>query len=291
MMDSEEQFDLAPQIDEPMNSFIIVHLHNKSEVYHLTRQVLLDSVLTQNTYCFFNHILAKKEDEFNKMYGSYACLFARSHIEADLYLNVHSDALKYIIEYIQTGKLNGKTIYKNNWMIIDEIIDLATIFGMPVLVSMMRDLHPTENNINDMLSIIKQIGIIILQFYKYYVDETYNIDNNYHFLSEYIDSNKQEIIDNYVKPMMYGNIINNKFLGLIIYLFISPLIQNYQEKKFFYESPFDYQDNFQEKTDNENEHPDFNFLFETERLYQLLNSNKKINTNFSNLDDVFKNML
>ena len=143
MEDSEEHFDLTPQI-EPVNTFKIVHLHNKSERYHLTRQVLLDSALTQNTYCFFYHILTKNLDEYNEMYGSFACLIARSGIEADLYLNVHLDALEHIVQYIQTGKLDSEDIYINNWKIIDEIIDLATMFGMPTLVSTMRNLHPSN---------------------------------------------------------------------------------------------------------------------------------------------------
>lgn len=133
-----DEFDLAPNIDEPMNSFKIVHLANQTNCYHLTRQVLLDSMLTQDTYCFFYHILAKGVDEFNDDYGSFACLIPRSEIEADLYLNVDGDALQYIVKYIQTTKIDIAEISNKNSKIIDEIIDLATMFGMPHLVLILR---------------------------------------------------------------------------------------------------------------------------------------------------------
>lgn len=146
-MSDNEQFDLAPQIDEPLNTFKIIHLHNKSTTFHLTRQILLDSVLNQNPYCFFYHILAKNVDDFNDIYGSFACIIERSHIEADIYLNVNADALEHIIKYIQTSKLDIRSIYTHNWKTINEIVDLATMFGMPDLVSTMRNILSTPDTI------------------------------------------------------------------------------------------------------------------------------------------------
>ena len=169
----DEQFDLAPQIDEPMNAFKVVHLYNKSDSYHLTRQVLLDSILTQNTYCFFYHILAKNSEEFNQMYGSFACLIERGIIEADLYLNVDSQALDHIVKYIQTSKIDGELIYSQDWKTIDEIIDLSTMFGMPGLVTMLRGLHPTEETINNTISIIKYNMIVFLVLCKIYINHNY----------------------------------------------------------------------------------------------------------------------
>ena len=96
--DTGDEFDLVLDVGEPMNLFKIIHLENQKNCYHLTRQVLLDSMLTQDTYCFFYHILAKGVDEFNDDYGSFACLIPRSDIEADLYLNVDPDALHYIVK-------------------------------------------------------------------------------------------------------------------------------------------------------------------------------------------------
>lgn len=141
MSDMIDEFDLTPNIGEPMNSFKVVHLANQTANYHLTRQVLLDSMLTQDTYCFFYHILTKPVDEFNDLYGSFACLIPRSDIEADLYLNVDNDALRHIVKYIQTTKIDIDDICKKNTKTIDEIIDLATMFGMPHLVLILRNVH------------------------------------------------------------------------------------------------------------------------------------------------------
>lgn len=149
MADNDEIFDLTPQIESPTNSFKVVHLHNRSDQYHLTRQVLLDSILTQNTYCFFYHILSKSIDEFNQMYGSFACIISRSTIEADLYLNVDIIALNHIIFYIQTTKIDGQQICTTSHKTVDEIIGLAIIFGMPLLVSTMRQIRPMTESTND----------------------------------------------------------------------------------------------------------------------------------------------
>ncbi len=143
-MEDNEIFDLTPQIECPTNSFKIIHIHNRSETYHLTRQVLLDSMLTQNTYCFFYHILSKNVEEFNHIYGSFAFLISRSAIEADIYLNVHPDALNYIVTYIQTTKINIDEIFQKSVKIFDEIVELAIMFGMPLLVSTIRQIHQSE---------------------------------------------------------------------------------------------------------------------------------------------------
>lgn len=168
MSDTEEQFDLTPQIEEPMNTFKIVHLENRSDTYHLTRQVLLDSMLMQNTYCFFYHILTKNIDEFNKMYGSFACLIYRNDDEVDLYLNVDSVALHHIINYIQTTKINIDEIKSEQWHIIDEIIDLATMFGMPNLVAVLRNYNTPEEQFRNIISNNKQLSNLLFDILKMY---------------------------------------------------------------------------------------------------------------------------
>src|SRR5437868_11903172 len=93
---------------EIVNDFKIVHIYNRSEVYHLTRQTLLDSALpiptdesmTQNTYSFFYHILSKSLHDFNSTYKSFAYMIDK-YPEAHLYINVNSLALEYIIDYVQ----------------------------------------------------------------------------------------------------------------------------------------------------------------------------------------------
>lgn len=147
-MSDNENFELNPQINEIYNPWMIIHIYNRSNVYHLTRQVLLDSSITQNTYCFFYHILSKSVDDFNETYGSFAFILSKSDVEADLYLNVDIIALTDIIKYIQTGKICNKNIYYENLELVKQIIDLSSMFGMPVLVSLMREIEFDSQNNN-----------------------------------------------------------------------------------------------------------------------------------------------
>lgn len=126
------QFELIPIIEEPCNTYKIVHIHNKNNTYHLTRQILINSIYTLDTYSLFYHILSKNIDDFNEEYGAFACLIHRSEIEADLYTNLDSDALDMIINYVQTNKLSNTVSEKNT------IIELASIFGLPKIVSVLR---------------------------------------------------------------------------------------------------------------------------------------------------------
>lgn len=220
MSDSEEEFDLAPLIDEPMNAFKIVHIYNKSKTYHLTRQVLLDSVLMQNTYCFFYHILAKNIEEFNQIYGSFACLIDRNMIQADLYLNVDAEALEHIINYIQTTKINGQLIYADNWQTINEIIDLATMFGMPNLVSMLRGLHPSDATIDDAMDVVYKCMSSLLVAYQKYVKNDLDVESESEKLLTFMQENRQSIIDTFIKTNMYKNELIAKFA----LTFISPMM-------------------------------------------------------------------
>lgn len=111
-----------------MNNFKIVHIKNQSSKFYLTRQALIDSALTQDIYSFFYHILSMNIDDFNRRYGSFAYLKEKDVYEATLYLNVNQDALVHIINFIQTNKYN----LEND--IVDEVIDLASVFGMPNLI-------------------------------------------------------------------------------------------------------------------------------------------------------------
>jgi len=137
--------DFTPDIEIILNDFKIIHLHNQSSTYHLTRQVLIDSVLTQDTYSFFYHILLLSTDDFNEKYGSFACIFDRASYEADLYLNVNSDALHHVINFIQTGKVDCTRIYKEQRRLVDEIFDLAIMFAIPNLVDEFRRIVPEFN--------------------------------------------------------------------------------------------------------------------------------------------------
>ncbi|AVL94898.1 hypothetical protein ma512 [Moumouvirus australiensis] len=204
---SDQEFDLTPQIERNMNPFKIIHVYNKTKIYHLTRQVLLDSMITQNTYCFFYHILTKEPHEFNKLYDSFACLIERSMSEADLYVNLNEEAFDHIVNYIQTSKIDGKKIYADNWKKVEEIIDLATILGMSKLISMLRLLHPTEEETQEKIKTIK-IGLDVLlklcnQYYLNLSDIDISCLNT--AIQECIDRNTNFIEDNIIKPYMYKN--------------------------------------------------------------------------------------
>ena len=231
MSDNQEQFDLTSPNEEPINPFKIVHVYNQSDKYHLTRQVLLDSSLTQNTYCFFYHILSKDIDEFNKIYGSFACLIARNLIEADLYLNVDVEALHHIIKYIQTSKMSAEDIYSYNWKTIDEIIDLATMFGMPILVSNLRNLHPNDQEIERELENIKYSFCDTIKLYRSYYDIGYSLEECEGYIDTFVRDNRQELIDTYIKPQRYSNSsFSNDLWELIIKLLVAPFLAHFSKK-------------------------------------------------------------
>ena len=170
-LNSFTTLDLTENDDIPLNAFDIIHISNRSDIYHLTRQVLIDSVLTQDTYCFFYHILTKTVEEFNQTYGSFAYLVARDKYgkyEADLYLNVDPDALDHIINYIQTTKINITKIKEHNPDTIEEIIDLATMFGMPNLVSILRTMSCPEDEFRELMANNKKLAKLMGILWKIY---------------------------------------------------------------------------------------------------------------------------
>lgn len=139
--------DLVTNINDTapiLNDFNIVHFHNRNDVYHLTRQTLIDSSIdnmsedsmAQNTYSFFYHALSKIPSDFNETYKSFAYLTTYKPLEATIYLNVNCKALNYIIDCVQTGNIS----VPESRIIASEIIDLATIFAMPNLVANIKRL-------------------------------------------------------------------------------------------------------------------------------------------------------
>jgi len=218
-MSKQENLEFVTEDDSAYN-FRIVHLYNRSDTYHLTRQILLDSSLTQDTYSFFYHILAKSTKEFNEKYGSFAFIIARNQFEADLYLNVDPTALEHIVKYIQTGKINGPAIYSQDWKIVDEIIDLAIMFGIPNLVTIMRELQPTEEMINRKITQFEEYMKIGLYSTKNLVP-SFEIDRAMDLLDKLFHrEGRQEFIDVYIKSGLYkNNIIQEIFYNLIVLIF------------------------------------------------------------------------
>lgn len=189
-------------MEEQINFFKIVHVNNKSKIYHITQQVLLNAIVKDSTYSLFYHILTKEVDDFNYFYGSFACLIVRNSYEADLYLNVNNKALKYIIEYVQTGQINSNAIYLKNCKLIDEIINLATIFGFPDIVSELRNVKPSPEYIDRRLEELKKLSLSFYLLIKYFNGSSIEYDNNTTKIQELIDNffqeNRNEIIEKFV---------------------------------------------------------------------------------------------
>ncbi|AZL89272.1 hypothetical protein QKC54_gp0560 [Megavirus baoshan] len=205
---TDTEFNLTSQMEEIVNSFKIIHVYNKTKVYHLTRQVLLDSMITQNTYCFFCHILTKEIFEFNKSYNSFAWLIERSIDEADLYVNLNLEAFDHIVNYIQTSQIDGRKIYAENWRKIDEIIDLATLLGMSNLVYELRSLHPSQTEIKEKIKMAKA-GIDITLGLCSHNYPNLDLSCLSPAIKEFIDKNSEYIENNIIKPNMYKeNTIN-----------------------------------------------------------------------------------
>lgn len=140
-------FELTPSIDKPMNIFKVVRIMNRNDIYYLMRQVLLDSILIFGNYCFFYDILTKDIDTFNDIYGSFSFIKKKNDFEAHLYLNVDSQALSHIIEYLQTAELDAIDINIIDKKLLQKIVDLATIFGMSSLVSKIRTISVSNKSL------------------------------------------------------------------------------------------------------------------------------------------------
>lgn len=152
---TSEQFDFTSNIDDPTNGYLVVHLHNKGQKFHLTRQALLDTGLTHK-FNFFYNILAKTCEEFNSMYGNFACLIERTQYEADVYMNVSLFALPFTIEYIQKDSIDfySHHFYEQKSMpskdgpntFFSDILDLATMLGLPLLVEKINEFFPPNSD-------------------------------------------------------------------------------------------------------------------------------------------------
>jgi len=179
------QFESTSDFDELANQFAIVHIHNQSKTYHLTKQILLDSKMIQKN-CFFYHILLLDIEVFNETYGSFAYLVPGRIFMADIYLNVDAGALHHIIGYIQTHQIDSTSIYAKHWKTIDNIIDLATMFAMPALIAELRSIQPTAEQLEKPINFLKILC------------GTTNKD-----VSDFIEDHKQDIMHKIIKPNYY----------------------------------------------------------------------------------------
>lgn len=163
--------------DQPCHEYRVIHIYNRSDVYHITRQILQDCSFTQDSCCFFYHLLTKDTEDFNICYGSFAYLTLQSSDEAAVYLNVNCCALEHIVYYLQTGKIDMELVEVDEKR-FREILDLAIMFGMPRLVNQLRH-HLLYN---------KQI---VLQNFQNHLISLYQNETNDQKLSHAIEKTSQ----------------------------------------------------------------------------------------------------
>lgn len=183
-----------------LNTFEIVHIHNCSKQYHLTRQTLIDSSIIQNTHTFFYHILSLFVDEFNEQYTSFAYLSVRSNAEADIYLNVDEQALDYIIRYIQTNKIDLIKIHKNSEL-FNEVNDLASIFGMSYLVERIKTVVIPDSNIERSYKNLRMFAMSLLRI----LNTNYNLSLTEQDIAEIctVNKNTENIIKQFIVSCYY----------------------------------------------------------------------------------------
>ena len=124
------------------SAYEIAHIHNRSNTYHITRQVMLN-----NIDCFFYHILTLGSSSFNAIYNTFACMIAKSSVEVDVYMNVNCNELDYIIEYIQTNKINMATKHDLNF--IKNMVDLTIILKIQKLTEELKKCLPQKETVEE----------------------------------------------------------------------------------------------------------------------------------------------
>lgn len=145
MTEHSDDFDIGINFNESYKPFKIYHIYNKTDIYHLTKQTLIETGVIYGDYNFFFHIVHMDTEEFNDKYGSFACMLQKNMDESNIFMNIHAKAFSYIVNYIQTNKIDDDEIRQKNKKVVDEIIDLATMLGLPVLVTKLRDLSQNKN--------------------------------------------------------------------------------------------------------------------------------------------------
>ncbi len=222
----------SPDAFENLNNYSIVHIYNRSNVYHLTRQVLLDSAfqiptdesMTQNTYSFFYHILSKDADDFNDTYSSFAyidTINSNKPYQPDLYMNVDSVAFDCIVEYVQTRKINKKIVNLDD---INQIIDLSTIFAMPDLVNQLRNKLPSETYVKNKTDIYKRIITLAMTYISNYKNDSTIEQKANIVLDDFFNDNKELISDMIVNSYNSDKInVQNKIIALCLELIMATI--------------------------------------------------------------------
>ena len=133
-------------MEENSGQLQIIHVMNRNDTFHLTRQTILDSScvvedasFSQEIYTLFYHAISLEPHEFNSKYKSFAYIKHKGP-EAKLYLNAEIIPFQMIMEYIQTKRIDErKLIFDSD--LTTRLIDLADVLGMTHLMQILRSIQ------------------------------------------------------------------------------------------------------------------------------------------------------
>jgi hypothetical protein len=205
----------------------IVNIHNKNDTYYLTSRTIYRSAAKEDINTMFLDAIVMNRQTFNKTHNLSAYIQPNSvspNPEAvDLYLNVNPEALRYVIDYIQRGEINGPAIYSNCYEMVGEISNLAAIFGMPLLSKLLQELEPDPAEIEPYAEIVHNLAK-----YCMLVAKTHDIDcanDSNEILAEFFKKHDKEITDYLFKRTYYQRTpLFNDLIMLLIDLFARPHI-------------------------------------------------------------------
>jgi hypothetical protein len=133
--------NITVQLDDVVNSYGMVCYRNRNDRYYLTYRILSNSGQTEGNSSFFYQALTQDVSSFNENFADFAWISPPNDTVRDfpiVYLDIDSDALRSIIEYLQTGNVDHFRSQNTEQLV--NLIDIATLFGMPELIKQLREL-------------------------------------------------------------------------------------------------------------------------------------------------------
>lgn len=192
-MANTEEFELVPN-RILLNDFKVLHIYNSNDQFHLPRQILVDSSLTGDAENIFYNSVALTTQSFNSSYSSLACLINRNTIEADMYMNVNPSSLRYIINYIQTGKLELMDECLSDDFLLSKTKDLANMFGMPKLLEKLENIQSPNKIFDEFVERMRQDGHIIMEYLKHSYKQQFDVEKIMEKLEDFLLTNRKPIL-------------------------------------------------------------------------------------------------
>lgn len=220
---------------QPISDFEVVHLHNKSKQYHLTKRLLFRSMELEGGLCFFSpYFYLHQPSFFHSFFGSFATLINKNAKEIDVYLNEDEDALNYIIEYIQNHQLDPKSIYTNSWETFNKTIILSRRMRLCHLTEALSSIKPREKEIEKRFNLWKNsieclcylADSSICRKFNIKLDHTRLNSNLEKFFQRYHDS----FIDNFIKQTFHCENTKSHQIMELCYIYLSALLGNFFDK-------------------------------------------------------------